>query len=77
MILGKMMDVVVVIGGPGICMPWQHCFSPSNTVAGACFGLQGHNLRTYEASFPFVYSCLDQDFSGILKNEAHVLTSYI
>jgi hypothetical protein len=36
-----MIDVVVweeVIGGPGLCVPWQHYFSPNNIVAGACFG---------------------------------------
>jgi hypothetical protein len=41
MILGKMIDVVMweaVTGGPGLCVPWQLCFLPSNIVAGACFG---------------------------------------
>jgi hypothetical protein len=41
---GRMMDVVVwetVICGPGLCVPWQHCFSSGNIVAGACFGRSG------------------------------------
>jgi hypothetical protein len=36
-----MTDVVVweaMIGGPGLCVPWQLFFSPGNIVAGACFG---------------------------------------
>jgi hypothetical protein len=39
MILGRMIGVVVwetVIGEPGLCVPWQLCFSPGNSVAGAC-----------------------------------------
>jgi hypothetical protein len=37
----------------------------------------GHNLPSHQVSFPFVNSHLDQDFSGILQNEADVLTCYI
>jgi hypothetical protein len=47
-----MIDVVVweaVIGGPGLCVPWQHCFSSDS----------------------------NEDFSGILQNEADVLTCCI
>jgi hypothetical protein len=41
MILGKMIDVAVweaVIDGSGLCVPWQHCFSPGNIAAGAYLG---------------------------------------
>jgi hypothetical protein len=31
--------------------------------------IQGHNLSSYQVSFPFVNSYLDQDFSGILQNQ--------
>jgi hypothetical protein len=36
--------------------------------------IQGHNLSSYQVSFPFLNSYLDQDFSGILQNETDVLT---
>jgi hypothetical protein len=39
--------------------------------------VQGHNLSSYQVSFPFVNSYLDQDFCGILQNVADVLTRYI
>jgi hypothetical protein len=41
MILGRMIDVDLweaMIGRMGHCMPWQHCFSSGNIVAGASFG---------------------------------------
>jgi hypothetical protein len=51
MILGRMIDVVVweaVIGGPGLCVPWQLCFLPGNIGAGTCFGTS--KATTYNAS---------------------------
>jgi hypothetical protein len=39
--------------------------------------VQGHNLPSYQVYLPFVNSYLDQDFSGILQNEADVLTCCI
>jgi hypothetical protein len=44
MIPGRMIDMVVweaLMGGPGLCVPWQHCFSSGNIVVGACFGCSG------------------------------------
>jgi hypothetical protein len=51
--------------------------SPGNIVAGVVLDIEGHNLSSYQVSFPFVNSYLDQDFSGILQNKADVLTYYI
>jgi hypothetical protein len=39
--------------------------------------VEGHNLLSYQVSFPSMNSYLDQDFSAILQNEADVLTCYI
>jgi hypothetical protein len=75
-----MIDVVVceaVIGGSGLCVPWQHCFSFGSIVAGGCFGRLGPQPIMLLSFISFVNSYLSQDFSGILQNEADVLTHYI
>jgi hypothetical protein len=45
MILGRMIDMVVwevvMLSGPGLCVPWQHCFSSGNIGPDACFGHSG------------------------------------
>jgi hypothetical protein len=74
------MTVVVweaVICRPGFCLPWQHCFSYDIIVAGAFFGCLWPQRAIILSLFSFVNSYLDQDFSGILQNEADVLTCYI
>jgi hypothetical protein len=39
--------------------------------------VQGHNLSSYQVSFPFVGSHLEQEFLGILQNAADMLKHYI
>jgi hypothetical protein len=39
--------------------------------------IQDHNLSSFQVSFPFVNSYLDQDFSGNLQHKADMLTRYI
>jgi hypothetical protein len=36
--------------------------------------VQGHNLSSFQISFPFVNSYLDQGFSGFIQNKADVFT---
>jgi hypothetical protein len=40
------------------------------------FVIQGHDVTSYQVSFPFTNLHLDQDISSILKNEADVHTLY-
>jgi hypothetical protein len=70
-----MIDVVweTVIDGPGLCVPWQQCFSSATLLLVPVSDIQGHNLSSYQVSFPFANSCLDQNFSGNLQNKAYTL----
>jgi hypothetical protein len=75
-----MIDVVVqeaAIGGPGLVCPGNTASHLATSLLVPVLDAQGHNLSSYQISFPFVNSHLDQDFSGILQNEADVLTRYI
>jgi hypothetical protein len=53
MMLGTMCEAVI-LGGPGLCVPWQHCFSSGNIVAGACFGHSEPHLPTFISFYELI-----------------------
>jgi hypothetical protein len=72
-----MIDVVVweaVISVPGLCVLWQHFFSPGYIISGACFG-RSMPQRIILPSFISFYEFLPG--SGFFWDPANVFTRYI
>jgi hypothetical protein len=53
-------------------VPWNTASHLTTLLLVPVLDIWGHNLSTYQFSFPFVSTHMYQDFSGIQQNKADV-----